>query len=275
MKGYLLAVIGFVLAGFLAWLHFVHKSKPTTISPTFIQGRLVSERFVPVTDKIVKVYAVCPESILTGSYVMGWTATANYTLDLSKMEFAPGTPPEISATDKLVINLPALGLLNNGDNIIGSEDHYWYPRPFALGLRKDYAKEKLRANQIAIASALSLIAKQDRLSRLAEEQVKATVVRILAGEGSKPPDVEVHIAKYAATIPKVESPRFCKQQPLAGDEVPPELADPAVRDTAPVSPTLNSFATVKLDGGTVSGTAWEAWVKADSPPVPPLNVRPQ
>lgn len=257
MRGFLVGIIGLLLAVLFGrmWWEEKHRSKPQ-LPPSFLQEQLVGQRFVPVTERFSKVLAVCLPGVINRSYLMGWTATANYSLDLEALEIAMSNsePPVIT------VEAPALELLNGGDNIIGAEDHFWFPRRPAP--RKHYEGEKARAHEIAIAAALFRLQNNPELKEEAADQLRGLLAGLLLGSGVAIERIDIRIADFDGPIDLPDNPPLCEDQPLGGQpiELDRKLTEAEAEPSAPPAPGEGEEGPLKLEEG-----RWAEWLAGPSP----------
>lgn len=258
MRGFLFGIIGLLLAVLFGrmWWQEKNSAKPQ-LPPSFLQERLVGQRFLPVTERFSKVLAVCPPGLLKGSYIMGWTATANYSLDLEALEL------DVSDTEPPVITAraPALELLNGGDNIIGAEDHFWFPRRPAP--RKHYEQEKARAHEIAIAGALFRLQNDEELKEQAASQLRGLLASLLLASGAAIERIDVEIADFDGPIDLPDNPPLCEDQPLGGQPILGLDTDRTLMDSESAGVELPEEAEegpLVLDEG-----RWAEWLAGPAP----------
>ncbi len=221
MKEYLTAIAGLAIACVFGVMWWQEKTKDRPVlPPSFIEQQIKQTQFVPLTEQISKVYAVCPKETLIADYLMSWTARVNYAIDVSKIKIEK----KLTATGETnwLISTPEIKLLNEGNNLIDENDYYKFNNKFLVLMSEDdqeehYKNEKARAVEIARYIAQHRIKEDENLKRIVSDQIRLVALGLISQVHDREPDynqLEIEIAASTVEFEAPITPPLCENQPF-------------------------------------------------------------
>jgi len=220
MKAYIIAVLGLVLAGVFGkmWWDERNAERPV-LPPGFIESQIKQAAFVPLTEQISKVYAVCPQETRIADYLMSWTARVNYAVALNEIKIKK---VEDGGVKKWLIESPEIKILNDGSNLIDENDHYKFNNKLLVLMDADaqkehYKKERERAEEIAKYIALYRIKNDISLQDIVKSQIKLTALGLISQVNTMDNEIsefEITIAPNEEVADIPSRPSLCEAQPF-------------------------------------------------------------
>ncbi|WP_299268703.1 hypothetical protein [uncultured Psychrosphaera sp.] len=220
MKEYIIAIIGIALAGIFGKMWWDEKnSERPALPPSFIESQIRQSEFIPLTEQISKVYAVCPTQARIADYLMSWTARVNYSITLSDVKIKEVV---IGETKKWIVESPKIKILNEGTNLIDERDHYKFNNQLLILMDSDaqaehYRKERERAEDIAKYIAYYRIQNDKSLQEIIKSQLKLTALGLISQANDNKVEfsnIEVVIAPNEIEQPIPNRPHLCDAQPF-------------------------------------------------------------
>ncbi len=220
MKEYIVAAIGLILAGVFGkmWWDERNAERPV-LPPSFIESQIKQSEFIPLTEQISKVYAVCPKEKRIADYLMSWTARVNYSVTLNDLKIKE---VQEDGVKKWVVESPQIKILNGGSNLIDEKDHYKFNNKLlvlmdASAQKEHYKKERERAEDISKFIALHRIKNDKNLHEIVKSQIKLTALGLISQVNDMQTpfsEIEVIIAPNEDEIIAPDRPRLCEEQPF-------------------------------------------------------------
>ena len=177
-------------------------------------------KFVPLTEQISKVYAVCPEETRIADYLMSWSARVNYAVDASKIVIEKNSTS--AGNTNWLIRAPEITILNEGNNLTDEKDYYKFNNKYLVLMSEEaqaehYKNEKERAVDIARYIAQHRIKEDESLKKIVRDQIKLVALGLIAQIQDQEPDfnnLEIDIAESTVQIEAPISPPLCENQPF-------------------------------------------------------------
>jgi hypothetical protein len=212
-----------VIAGLGYWLYQeVTEPAPPILPPLVFQETIESSDLIKAERKTSKVYALCKNKFWTliPNYVMAWTSTARYTMDVSKVKIST---EETEDGIKVILEAPPLKILDeNSKNLIDENDFYTFKNNALVAKSEkqweEHVKsEKVRAQEIALYYARYDLENDESLKKQIKESLARDILSLAAGtkSSSKISEIVVNIPPYQLEGNPPESPSLCEEQPFS------------------------------------------------------------
>lgn len=221
MKEYITAAVGLLVACVFGVMWWTEKNKERPVlPPSFIEQQIKQTKFIPLTEQISKVYAVCPKEKRIADYLMSWTARVNYAIDVSEIKINKKISP--AGDVKWHVQVPEITLLNEGQNLINEKDHYKFNNKLLVLMDADaqaehYKKERERAEDIARYIAKYRIKNDKALKDIVMNQIKLVTFGLVSQVKDKKVDfesLEITVAENSEDLIAPNRPRLCEKQPF-------------------------------------------------------------
>ena len=221
MKEYITAVVGLLIACVFGVMWWTEKNKERPVlPPSFIEQKIKQTKFVPLTEQISQVYAVCPKEKQIADYLMSWTARVNYAIDVSKIKISKKLSP--TGDVKWHVQVPEITLLNEGENLINEKDHYKFNNKFLILMNPNaqaehYRKERERAEDIARYIAKYRIKNDKVLKDIVINQIKLVTFGLVSQVNDKKADfkdLEITVVENTEELVAPNRPSLCEKQPF-------------------------------------------------------------
>ncbi|WP_039037242.1 hypothetical protein [Pseudoalteromonas sp. ECSMB14103] len=206
--------------GFLLWKE-INKAPPPILPPLVFEENFDSSELIKAKKNIAKVYALCKNKFFTSvpNYMMSWSATAHYTVDVRKIKISQEN--QLDGV-KVIVNVPAIEILEGGHSLINETDFYTFKNKALIAKSEsdwedDVKKEKERAQGIAKYYAEYALVNDVQLKKQIVDSIKKDIYVIAAKTLSSGNvlDVVVNIADSKIKPIAPDSPSLCSEQPFS------------------------------------------------------------